>query len=286
MKKYQSHDVNFRGTIERVTYTTTTPDGKPFTKYANVYLPYGYYAQDKSKRYNVLYVMHGGGGSPDAWLDCCKVKNMLDYSIDQGEVSPLIVVFPTYYKSQISRIGPAIAEVERTKVLQYLPEETDELLPAIEGRYNTYSTGTTAAELRAAREHRGFGGFSMGSCTTWYNFLCKLPYFGTFIPLSGDCWEFGVKGGMLHAKETAHKMYQTAKETGLPFQIYAATGTQDAAYEAMTPQIEAMKQYPDVFQFHDDPAQGNLHYLVAEGETHRYDAVCDYLYTYLPFLFQ
>ena len=42
MKQYHYHDVDFRGTIERVIYTVTTPAGKILNKYANVYLPYGY----------------------------------------------------------------------------------------------------------------------------------------------------------------------------------------------------------------------------------------------------
>ena len=53
MKQYHYHDVDFRGTIERVIYTVTTPAGKILNKYANVYLPYGYDASDLAKRYNI-----------------------------------------------------------------------------------------------------------------------------------------------------------------------------------------------------------------------------------------
>lgn len=289
MEKYLYHDVNFRGRVERVTYATTNPAGEPRTKYANVYLPYGYDAADRQKKYNVLYLMHGGGGNPDAWLDCCKVKNMLDYCFAEGVAAPMIVVFPSFYKEQISRTGEPVAEVERTKVLEFLPEVTAELLPAVESRYNTYLTDTSDQGLRAARAHRGFGGFSMGSCTTWYNFLQNLAYFRTFLPLSGDCWAVCTKGGELQPARTAELLYQAAaaaKDAGLDFCIYAATGTADAAFPAMTPQIQQMRQYPDVFAFDEDPARGNLHYQVAEGEVHAYEAVCNYLYHYLPYLFQ
>lgn len=34
MKQYHYHDVDFRGTIERVIYTVTTPAGKILNKYA------------------------------------------------------------------------------------------------------------------------------------------------------------------------------------------------------------------------------------------------------------
>ena len=85
MKQYHYHDVDFRGTIERVIYTVTTPAGKILNKYANVYLPYGYDASDLAKRYNILYLMHGSGGNPDAWLDCCPIKNMLDHTFSTRE---------------------------------------------------------------------------------------------------------------------------------------------------------------------------------------------------------
>ena len=285
VKKYQYHDVNFRGRIDRVEYETTNPEGESRKKYANVYLPWGYNPQDKQKKYNVLYLMHGGGGNADAWLDCCKVKNMLDYCFDTEQVGPFIVVFPSFYKEQVSRVGAPVAEVERTKVQQFLPELIAELLPAVEGKYNVYAEGVGDEQLRAARAHRGFGGFSMGSCTTWYNFLQNLPYFRTFLPLSGDCWVMEVSGGENQPEQTARRLYDAAVASGLDFRIYAATGTEDAAFAAMTPQIEAMKQYTDVFVYSEDPAQGNFHYQVAEGEVHAYEAVYNYLYTYLPYRF-
>lgn len=284
LKKYQYHDVNFRGTIDRVVYTTTNPEGERRKKYANVYLPYGYDAEDRKKKYNILYVMHGGGGNPDAWLDCCKVKNMLDFCIDAKEVQPLIVVFPSYYKEKISRSGAPDPELEREKVLQFLPELTGELLPAVEGRYNVYASGTSDEALRAARAHRGFGGFSMGGCTTWFAFLKKLDYFRTFVPLSGDCWAVEPRGGKTHSNETA-KLLADAAAQGPDFCIFSATGSKDAACGMLTPQIEAMKARPDVFTFSEDPVIGNLHYEVAESEVHAYEAVYNYLYSYLPYLF-
>lgn len=285
MKYYQYHDVHFRGTIQRVDYTTTDSQGETRAKYANVYLPFGYDAADKEKKYNVLYLMHGGGGNPDAWLDCCKIKNMLDYCFDAGEAEPFIVVFPSFYKQDLPREG-VNAQVEQAKVLEFLPELTAQLLPAVEGRYNTYAEGCSDEQLRAARAHRGFGGFSMGSCVTWYNFLRNLPYFRTFLPLSGDCWEVAIKAGEAAAAQTAECLKNAAQAAGLEFCIFAATGSKDPAFEAMAPQIEAMKQYPEVFAYSDQPDGGNFHFFVAEGEVHAYESVYQYLYNYLPYLFR
>ncbi len=286
MKKYQYHDVHFRGTIERVTYRTAGPEGGPRDKYANVYLPYGYDPADKEKKYDILYLMHGGGGNPDAWLDCCKVKNMLDYCIDAKVAQPLIVVFPSYYKDAVCRVGAPDPAAERLQTKDFLPELTSELLPAVESRYKGYAGSTSDEDLRAARAHRGFGGFSMGSCTTWFVFLHKLAYFRTLVPLSGDCWELEPRGGATRAQETAALLHDAAAASGLDYRIFAATGTADAAFAAMTPQIESMKAYPDTFQFSEDPAVGNCHYQTAEGEVHAYEAVYNYLFTYLPDLFR
>ena len=281
---YEYHDVDFRGSIERVTYTTTNPQGEPREKYANVYLPYGYNPEDKETQYAILYVIHGGGGNPDAWLDCCKVKNMLDYCFHAGVAKSFIAVFPSYYKEKIARTSYN-AEAERDKVWDFMPELTNELLPAVEGKYNGYAAGTSPEALQAARAHRGIGGFSMGSCTTWFTFLSHLPYFRTFVPLSGDCWEFGIKGGSLYAEKTVEHLCEVAAQSGLDFNIYSATGTEDPACESLVPQIEEMKRHPEVFTFSEEGDTGNLHFYLAEGQVHAYEAVYNYLYTFLPYLF-
>lgn len=288
MKKYEYHDVNMRGTIEKITYMTTNRDGQLRDKYANVYLPYGYDAADKEKKYNILYVMHGGGGNPDAWLDCCKVKNMLDYSIDAGEIKPLIVVFPSFYKEKISRIGAADPVLERTNVMFFQNELVEELLPAVERVYNTYAEDTTKEALKASRMHRGFGGFSMGGCTTWLVFMNHLDYFTEYLPLSGDCWAIEVKGGQTKTVETVKELYDCAIRSGYgtdEFFLHVATGTEDAASAPLMMQVNEMKKYPDMFVYNEDFSKGNLHFILAEGEVHAYEAVYQYLFNYLPYLF-
>ena len=81
-----------RGRIERITYQATNVKGATLEKHANVYLPADYDTAAE-QRYNVFYLMHGGGGNEDAWLDSCPVKNVLDRLNSEGALAPTIVVW-------------------------------------------------------------------------------------------------------------------------------------------------------------------------------------------------
>ena len=64
MEKWKVKDCKTRGKVERVEYTSKDSPGNRLHKYANVYLPYGYTGAEK---YDILYLVHGGGGNADAW---------------------------------------------------------------------------------------------------------------------------------------------------------------------------------------------------------------------------
>ncbi|MBQ1341089.1 MAG: hypothetical protein IIY33_01270, partial [Erysipelotrichaceae bacterium] len=86
-----------KGTVELLRYSSNTYDdeARVLHKKAYVYLPYGY---DHNKRYNVLYLLHGGGCGEDFWLKWFPdTVNILDNMIEQGLCEPCIVVTPTYY---------------------------------------------------------------------------------------------------------------------------------------------------------------------------------------------
>lgn len=289
MEEYIYHDVNRRGRITRIEYSTKNQSGETREKYANVYLPYGYDEEDNNVRYNILYIIHGGGGSPDAWLDSCKVKNMLDHEIETKKISPLIVVFPTYYKEKIGRIGPPVREVEREHVRFFQKELREELLPVVESKYHTYAEETTLKGLQQSRMHRGICGFSMGGAATWFAFFHNIDYFSYYVPLSGDCWEIEGQGGLTKPEETAMALKDQAVSSGYgtdEFFIYAATGTKDSAYRPLNSQVCAMRKYPDVFEENEDLSKGNFHYLLGEEKEHEYEAVYQYLYNILPYLFE
>ena len=265
------------GTIETFDYTAHDDNGNAYTKQCRVYLPYGY---DSSKQYDVLYLMHGFYGNIRTILEGTvggrKLQYVVDHLIADGRMRPMIIVTPTitdYYTTN--------------NWIKFPKEVREDLIPAIEGKYSTYSRSTSAEDLIAARNHRAFSGFSMGGTTTWNMFQYNLAYFRTFIPISGTSWALGNEAGADVADATAELLKNSITEQGYgkdDFFIYAATGTNDVAYPLHT-HIEAMQRLTDMFTYDYRPSNGNLCFLLAQGGRHDYDYVTDYLYVLLPHLF-
>ena len=265
-----------QGSIERLSYRAGFD-----TKYVNVYLPYGYNQSDTSKKYNVLYLMHGGGedenllfGGPGQNKD---LKKILDNMIARGDIDPLIVVTPTFYKGKNS---------EAT----FHEELVESVISLVETKYNTYLKSNSRQDMKASRDHRAFGGFSMGSVCTWYTFINCLDYIKYYIPLSGDCWIMGSMGGSSRPRETAEYLANVVRNSGYKaphdFKVFCATGNQDIAYSNMNPQIQAMKNITDVFMYSDDPINGNFYFMVCNGGTHEWRYINQYIYNILPDLFK
>ena len=286
MNLHRWKDIDFRGTIEKVEYMAVREDGKVWKKYALVYLPYGY---DEAKPYNVLYLMHGGGGNADAWVDCSQIKNVFDQGFFEKKAEPFIAVFPTYYSvipAEHPMTGIDAAWMDK-QVHDWQKEFIEKLVPAVEGRYHTYVKDITPEGLKASRDHRAFGGFSMGGSTTWYNFLENLDYVSTFLPLSGDCWVMEPMGGRLQPEETVKRLIDAVEKRDMTkddFRIFIGTGDKDIAYDNLVPQVEAMKAHPEYFEYSDDLSKGNFHFVVKENSVHAYEEVYHHVWHDLPYL--
>lgn len=282
-----TQEASEQGEVVRLDYTTTdyTNPSRSLEKYAYVYLPHGFNATDPETQYDVLYLLHGGGGNAERYFDgagqSSQFKRILDHMIQNGELKPMIVVTPTFYSigntdSSVSTAGAAVAH--------FSDELANDLIPAVESAYPTYAETTDIEGLKASRDHRGFGGFSMGSVAAWYVFADCLDDFRYFLPMSGDCWITGERAGGSDPAGTANALSAALKESGYgtnDFFIHAMTGTNDMAYDALTSQIEAMKE-AEGFSFGIDISENNLYFSVLEGGTHDYNTIRRYLYNAMP----
>jgi endo-1,4-beta-xylanase len=146
------------------------------------------------------------------------------------------------------------------------------------------------SDLKASREHRAFGGFSMGSVCTWYTFINCLDYIKYFMPISGDCWALGQDAGDSDPQETAEYLASIPKKAGYKspddYKVFCATGKLDIAYPNLKPQVDALKQLTDSFIYSSDTTKGNLYFIVSENGTHNWSFVNQYIYDILPDLFK
>lgn len=269
-----------QGTVESIKYDAVNLTKGTDVKYMNVYLPYGYSPADASRKYNVLYLMHGGGENENTILggpgQNKELKKILDNMIENGDIDPLIVVTPSTYKG-------------KDDTALFHEELVNTIIPLVETKYHTYAGTASKEDLKASRDHRAFGGFSMGSVTTWYTYINCLDYFKYFMPLSGDSWVLGQGGGSSKAKETAEYLAKIAKNSGykpMDYYIFCATGSLDIAYSNLKPQVDAMKQLKDSFIYSSDMKKGNFYFIVADGGTHAWNWVNQYVYDILPDLFK
>lgn len=269
-----------QGTVERMHYQTYESmrydeQTMQLDKTAYIYLPYDY---SEDKKYNVLYLMHGGWSNETTYLgtpeEPHELKNILDHAIQDKNMTPVIVVCPTYNNTSPEDSADYGLALRLTD--NYHNELINDLIPAVEGKYSTYAEGTSAQELINSRSHRAFAGFSMGSVTTWHTFQYCMDYFRYFLPSSGNLTSDGAY------------MEQLVTDAGYgpkDFFIYAMSGTEDFAYGAFTNQIQAMLDAPGgIFMDAVSENDGNLAYRVQEGNAHDGDAALQYIYNGLIWL--
>lgn len=260
------------------TYESESYDKKTKTleKRAIVYLPFQY---SDEKQYNVFYLMHGGWSNETTTLGTKEqpsvFKNVIDHAISEGKIKPLIIVCPTYNNLSGSDSGDYSLALKLTR--NYHNELVNDLIPAVEGTYSSYAKSTAKEDLIAARNHRGFGGFSMGSVATWRTFEYCLDYFRYFMPMSGSLTEDG---------SYMDNIVKTSGYDWNDFFIVAITGSADFAAASFEQQINAMQDYKDSFHYADNEEEGNLTYRVKKGYTHDGNAAMEYTYNGLCWFFQ
>ena len=251
------------GTVVKETY-----NGINGNKTMYVYIPYGY---DTSKKYDVFYLMHGGGENEGTCFndDAINIDIMLDNMIANGDIEPMIVVCPTFNGCPAPDGNMGAGTVWN--------EMRQSIIPYVEGKYSTYANGDTSiGSLKSSRFHRAYGGFSMGGGSTWKMFCNNLDICAYYMPLSGHCWD-GARG------------IQNAIDAGGyskdDYFVLAATGTEDLAYGNMVPLINSLKSDTKHFTYTSDFSNGNFYFLEAQGNVHWWPQVRHYIYDALPYFF-
>ncbi len=268
-----------QGTLNKLTYDTWESfsyeqKSNKITKEAWVYLPYGYTDEEE---YNVFYLSHDGWSNETTLMGTDdnpkSFKNVIDNAIQDGNIKPLIIVLPTYNNTSENDSSDYSLAIQLTN--QFHNELVNDLIPAVESKYSTYAKDTTPQGLKESRDHRGFGGFSMGSVNTWNTFRYCLDYFRYFMPMSGSYTTDG---------EYMADLVRQQGYSSQDFFIFAASGTDDFAYSAFKAQIMAMANNSGgMFKLAKNESEGNMSFLEREGYKHDAKATDEYTYNGLRF---
>ena len=271
---------NHPGDISRIEYESRdyAGDRSSVTKTAYVYTPYGYDENDTRTRYNILYLMHGWGGYAGDYFDYSNVKNILDHMIENEDIDPVIVAAGTFYNENSSAdFGSSVEELRA-----FHQDFEENLMKAVEGKYHTYAESVSDDDLKASRDHRAFGGFSLGSVTTWQIFVHDYDYVRYFLPMSGSSWYYGGYGDFQTVKNVDY-IEQLVEDNNLDergYFIYHAVGTEDVVKSQTLMQAEEMLNRSDVF------SPDHYMFFQKENGVHDFEAAQEFIYNALPLFFQ
>jgi enterochelin esterase-like enzyme len=139
------------GKIDSVMYDSKTVGTK---RKALIYLPPGY---SKSKKYPVLYLLHGIGGDEHEWLYGGHPEVILDNLYAENKVEPMIVVLPNGRAMKDDRATGNIMAPDKVQAFATFEGDLlDDLIPFIEKEFPVYKDS----------EHRAIAGLSMGGGQT------------------------------------------------------------------------------------------------------------------------
>ncbi|MDO5558087.1 MAG: endo-1,4-beta-xylanase [Oscillospiraceae bacterium] len=130
-------------------YSTTCKRNKPY----NILLPANY---STSKKYPVLYVMHGYYENQDRMIikgnGTMYTRQIIGNAIADGSAEDMIVVFPYIYSSATQADCSGMDDANNAAYDNFINDLTKDLMPHIE---KTYS-------VKTGRENTAITGFSMG----------------------------------------------------------------------------------------------------------------------------
>ncbi len=141
-----------------------------------VYTPPDYDARS-TKKYPVLYLLHGFSDGAEGWTEVGHANIILDSLIASGKVKPMLIVMPLGYGTpEILKTGFGSLEHENLRQPNYdkfTKALLSEIIPQVEKTYN----------VEKDRESRAIAGLSMGgteSLLTGLNHLDQFAWIGAF----------------------------------------------------------------------------------------------------------
>jgi enterochelin esterase-like enzyme len=113
-----------------------------------VYTPPGY---SMTRKYPVLYLLHGIGGDETEWQRLCHPENTVDNLLADGKVPPMVIVMPNG-RAAVNDRAEGNVYAGSDAFAKFEGDLLNDVIPTIEARYSVYTN----------RENRALAGLSMG----------------------------------------------------------------------------------------------------------------------------
>ena len=247
------------GRIESLSYQTKDyilNSEKTEEKELKVYLPYNY---DESQKYNILYLLHGTDKQEvdhiNTWFDRVKIKDVLDNLIAYEQIDPLIVVCPTFYSyglygdDNVTDIKEA-TPVKTNSSNNFTYEFRNDILPAVESKYQTYAEDISVSGFMNSRDHRALAGLSNGARITLHSgIMHNFDYVSSF----------GVYSSSWDAQEILQALNSDAYKDLSLNGFYNAAGIYDFAYN------KQKKMYDELLQSERFTAENSKFFPITFG---------------------
>ena len=184
------------GTVAKVWYNSPTAG---LTRRMTVYTPAGYETSG-TKRYPVLYLLHGIGGDENAWSELGRATQILDNLIAEGKAEPMIVVMTNGNISQEAAPGET-SEGFKTPTMM-LPKTMDgnfetafpDVIKFVEHTYRVQSD----------KNHRAIAGLSMGGFHSLFISINNPDTFG-YVGLFSAAVDKQQSGGVISVYENRNQ---------------------------------------------------------------------------------
>ena len=141
-----------------------------------VYTPHGYNPNNTSKKYPVLYLLHGEGGDEESWISAGRAVQIFDNLIQSGRAVPMIVVMPNCDPKQQAAKSVRLPEVNYSYgTNSFVSSLINEIVPYIESNYRVDSrkVSRAIAGLGQGGEQAFIAATLYPDRFDWYGFMCS-----------------------------------------------------------------------------------------------------------------
>jgi len=190
------------------------------TRGVNVILPPDY---DESKKYPVLYLLHGIFGNEHSMLEG---NNLLEISSNlaaEGKAKEMIIVLPDMFAKTDANQQPSLTQEGMLIYDNFINDLVNDLMPFIEDNFSVLT----------GRENQAIGGFSMGGREALYIGFTRPDLFGYILAIApapgltpGRDWALNHPGQM----QEDELVIKNSDE--MPYLIMLCAGTNDSVVGA------------------------------------------------------